>query len=62
MIKIRSFFEGLLERDFFGQEAAKTRRGCTQEGRTAKGDGAGEDYGGVWKDLDKDFGDLAIRV
>ena len=24
----------------------------------AKADGAGEDYGGVWKDLDKDLEDL----
>ena len=53
--------EGLLERDFFGQEAANMRPTCAQEGRTAKGNGAGEDYGGVWKDLDKDFGVLAAE-
>ena len=36
-----------MERDFFGQEAAKTRQGCTQERAAAEADGAGEDYGGV---------------
>jgi len=54
--------EGLLERDFFGQEARKEAEGWSKMVATAEGDGAGEDYGGVWKDLDKDFGDLAIRI
>ena len=46
-VNIRSFLESLLERDFFGQEAAKTRRDCSQERAAGEADGAGEDYGGV---------------
>ena len=51
-----------MERDFLAQEARKEAEGWSKMVATAEGDGAGEDYGGVWKDLDKDFGDLAIRV
>ena len=50
-----------MERDFFGQEAAKTRRDRSQERAAAEADGAGEDYGGVGKDLDKDLGVLAVQ-
>ena len=51
-----------MNHDIFGQEAAKTRRGRSQERAAAEADGAGEDYGGVGKDLDKDFGHLAARI
>ena len=51
--------EGLLERDVLGQEARKEAEAWSNMVATAEGDGAGEDYGGVWKDLDKDFGVLA---
>ena len=47
--KIQSFFEGLLERDFFGQEARQEAEGRTQVGSDAESAGRGEDYGGVQK-------------
>ena len=47
--KIQSFFEGLLERDFFGQEARQEAEGRTQVGSDAESAGRGEDYGGVHK-------------
>ena len=45
--KIQSFFEGLLERDFFGQEARQEAEGWSQVGSDAENAGRGEDYGGA---------------
>ena len=47
--KIQSFFEGLLERDFFGQEARQEAEAWSQVGSDAESAGRGEDYGGVHK-------------
>ena len=47
--KIQSFFEGLLERDFFGQEARQEAETWSQVGSDAESAGRGEDYGRVQK-------------
>ena len=52
----------MLEPDFFGQEARQEAEGCTKMSAAAEADGAGEDYGGVWKDLDKDFGRINLQL
>ena len=47
--KIQSFFEGLLERNLFDQEARQEAEGWSQEGSDAESACRGEDYGGVQK-------------
>ena len=41
--------------------ALEDAEGSTNVSAAAEANGAGEDYGWVWKDLDKDFGDLAVQ-
>ena len=47
--KIQSLFEGLLERDFFGQEARQEAEAWSQVGSVAESAGRGENYGGAHK-------------
>ena len=49
-----------MEPGFFGQEARQEAEAWSKMNAAAEADGAGEDYGGVGKDLDKDFGDLGV--
>ena len=51
----------MLEPDFFGQEARQEAEAWSKMSAAAEADGAGEDYGGVGKDLDKDLGVLATQ-
>ena len=51
----------MLEPDFFGQEARQEAEAWSKMSAAAEADGAGEDYGGVGKDLDKDSGVLAVQ-